>query len=258
MTNPAVSILAAGAALACLAIAPQARSAEPRRLVLSQPASLEADIPSLPRIASPATEASAKVNAALARADARWRTSAGVCRSVVPKPTDAEMERTTNVTMRGPGFFSVLDNQEYSCGGAHPDGASIALVYDLDTGRPVNWMTLLPASMKAVASLDTAADGSTMGVVSSPVLHDLYLKAPKPGLSDDDRAACADAVDAPSLTFMLWPDAKADAVVIAPSSLPHVVQTCGAPAAISTATLRKLGVGARMLDAIDAAHAAIR
>lgn len=66
---------------------------------------------------------------------------------------------------------------------------------------------------------------------------------------------CKDVLSDPGLKLSLWPDAKGGGIAVAPEGLPHVVAACAEPVTIPTATLRKLGVKALILDAIDAARA---
>lgn len=115
-------------------------------------------------------------------------------------------------------------------------------------------MSALPATMRATATLDSAADGSRMGVISSPTLHDLYFRTLRGQNREADWVDCAEVLADPTLTFTLWPDAKAHGLVLAPSSLPHAVQACGDTVTIPTKTLRQLGVAPALLNAIDAAH----
>jgi hypothetical protein len=218
-------------------------------LALVQPATLAKDNASLPRIAAP-DAAGARINAALTKVDANWRAFQKDCRT--QGPTDqSSTNRSVEVAMAGPGFLSLVVHYGYDCGGAYPDTGAVALVYDLVTGRPVNWQKLLPARLAKTASLDSAGDGTMIGQIASPDLHALYRKVAGPGEDKD----CAEVLADPDLTFQLWPDAKAGGVALEPASLPHVVKACAATAVIPTASLRKLGADKGLLDAVDAAHA---
>jgi len=237
----------AGMLAAAMAAAPVAA----QTLALSQPKPLSIGQPALPRIAEPKTAATARINAALDRMDRRWTAFAHGCHDDESAPDTDNVGRSVEVTARGPAYLSLVIRYDYSCGGAHPDGGAIALVYDLDTGRPVDWLKLLPPGMKASGDVDTAGDGSVIGRVSSPVLHDLYLRAVKADKELADQADCADVLADPGLPFQLWPDAKARGLVLEPASLPHVVAACANPATIPAATLRGLGVEGRMVDAVE-------
>ena len=86
-------------------------------------------MPPLPRIATPVTPATAKINAALAKVDASWRDFTKSCNDQVGA-TDADVERSNHVAMAGPGYFSVNIGYSYYCGGAHPEVGDIALTYE--------------------------------------------------------------------------------------------------------------------------------
>jgi hypothetical protein len=237
---------AAGVLAAVLAAAPAATQS----LALSQPRPLSIGQPALPRIAAPVTPAAAKINAALDRMDRRWVAFAHGCHDDESAPSSDAAGRSVEVTARGPAYLSLVIRYDYSCGGAHPDGGTIALVYDLETGRPVDWLKLLPAGLKARADLDTAGEGSSIGRVSSPALHALYLQAVKADKAAD-QADCADVLADPALPFQLWPDARAHGLVLEPAGLPHAVAACANTEAVPSATLRRLGLDGRMLEAID-------
>lgn len=264
MTN-AVKYFAAVGLLTALGVADGALAAPAKAqpapavaaVTLTQGPAVSRGVAGLPRISAPLTETTAKINTALGRADQRWRAFGAQCKTQTPSP-DNEVSRKAEITLRGPSFLSVVIRYDYDCGGAYPDTGTMALVYDLDSGHPVNWALLLPKRLKATASLDSAADGSGIGAVASPVLHKLYLQAARAAAKGGDLGDCGTVLSDDGLQFMLWPDAAADGLALEPSSLPHVVKACADTQTIPTAVLRKQGVDARLLDAIDAAHAALR
>ena len=168
---------------------------------------------------------------------------------------DADVERSNAVAMRGPGYVAVTIGYSYDCGGAHPDGGSVALAYDLATGRPVNWTQRLPKALVDSVSTDTAGDGTTIGLIASKTLQKLYVREALAHADADTRKDCGDALTQDGLGFQVWPDAKAGGLMLQPN-LPHVVMACGDPQVVSVQTLRKVGVSAPLLTAIEAAHAA--
>jgi hypothetical protein len=216
---------------------------------LQHPAPIAKDNDSLPRLAPPLTDAEARVNLALGKLDSRWRAFRADCRR---SSRDNDTSRSVKVTLQTATILSIVASDEASCSGAHPDEGQLALVYDLTTGRPVDWASVLGRALVTSTTLDSTVDGTKVGLVVSPKLQGLYLAKRKAERGWD--AECGDVLDDPGLAFELWPDAKAGGLVLAPGSLPHVVQACGAPVAIPTATLRPLGADAHFLDAIDAAH----
>ena len=235
-----------------LPLAAPALAAEPLRLTPMPPA--ETGLEAFPRLAEAEDAPSQKINQALAAADERGRAAAASCRKDLREsgadPHGAGWTRTVRVAMRGPAFLSVTAADEIYCGGPHPDAAVFALAYDLRTGSPLNWERLMPKALSGKASLTSAADGTRLGVLTSPKLRALYLKASKPD------AECAQALEGDELPLMLWPDAQAGGVAIQPADLPHVIAACGPAAIIPVAVLRPMGVDGGLLDAIEAAHKA--
>jgi hypothetical protein len=163
-------------------------------------------------------------------------------------PQDAGWQRSVTVAMIGPFYLSLVASDQWDCGGAYPDAASFALEYDLRTGSPLNWARLLPKALVGTASLDTAGDGTRIGVAASAALTKLYLTLAKPD------ADCASALREADLQFMLWPDAARDGVAMQPSGLPHAIAACGDDAVIPLATLRTLGAEPGLVSAIEAGH----
>jgi hypothetical protein len=231
-----------------------AGAAEPGAIRLAAQPPLGDHLSAFPRIAAAEEPALQRINRALTDADARVVAAAKDCRSEAAQepdgPKDGAWERTVTVAMLGPGYLALVVSDYSYCGGAHPDGDSFALAYDLRTGSPLNWERLLPKTLAGTASLDSAGDGTRIGVLASPALKALYLKLTKPD------ADCAEALQDTDLHFMLWPDAAHDGVTMAVSGLPHAVAACGDNATIPLATLRTLGAEPALLDAIAAGHKA--
>jgi hypothetical protein len=123
-------------------------------------------------------------------------------------------------------------------------------VFDLDTGTLADWAKLLPELAQHTGT-DAAGDGSTLGTISSEKLADLYRDMAKHSGSDP---ACADALKDTELNFILWPDAKQNALAVQPAGLLHAIAACGPALPIPVETLKSLGVSGELLDAIDAAH----
>lgn len=224
---------------------------------LAPSAPLSADAVAFPRlVASPGDNAAQRINQALGRLDAQLRSDLKDCRADAAPSADFQWSRTISVPMQGPRYLSFLAHDYWNCGGAHDDFSILGLVYDLSTGSPVNWARLLPASMVQGTAIDTAGDGTSIGVLSSRVFQDLYLKAENSDPKNPLDPECRDVLSDPGLKFTIWPDAEGDGIAIQTQGLPHVVAACGADAiVIPTTTLRRLGVQPALLDAIDTAHA---
>lgn len=205
-------------------------------------------IAGFPRLAG--TDAmSQKINAALAKGNARVKAGAKSCKAEAGK--NGDWSRSIEITMKGPRFVSYVASDDYFCGGAYPDTSTQALVYDLTTGIPVDWASFLPADLLGKKDITKAADGTVLGTLASPALTKLYVKAVKPAEIDE---GCVDALDSQTLHFLIWPDARENGLSLQQTDLPHVVAACGPAATIPMADLRSAGVDAGLLDAIEAAH----
>jgi hypothetical protein len=123
---------------------------------------------------------------------------------------------------------------------------------------PVNWKRILPATLVAKTTTDTAGDGTVLGLISSPAFTDLYMKTAERAQQIDKD--CTDVLKEPGMTgdeglsFILWPDAEADGIDVQPAGLEHVIAACGPSITIVTPELRKLGVEAHFLASISEAH----
>ena len=135
------------------------------------------DVDAFPRLAG-AGPSIDRINAALDRADARALKAAQQC--VAASPGRSDWTRSIDVTMAGPRFVSFVAHDDMYCGGPHPDTATIVLVYDLTTGRPVDWTKLVPARLGGKPGTTTGGDGTVLGTLSSPMLKALYIREMKP------------------------------------------------------------------------------
>ncbi len=205
-------------------------------------------IEAFPRIAAPLDAAAVRINHALAGADA------SVDRLAVDCNHYKGWKRNVSVTMRGPRYLSLLARDDWYCGGAYPDTDLTALVYDLATGTPIDWTKLFPANLVPKAEPTPGRGVSDSLYVSSADLWNLYVKASDTPGDDECNKVRKDPTGLDT-TLMIWPDAKDDAIDLVAADFPHVVKACSGPATIPTAELRKLGVDATLLDAIDEAHA---
>jgi hypothetical protein len=211
-----------------------------------------------PLIANPAGAAEQRVNATLTRLNERLGKALQDCDANVREsmkengqptrgkhPTVDDWSRTVEATMTGPRFLSLIATDETDCGGAHPDGDQMAMVFDMTTGAPVNWIKLLPKSSTPSALTDSVTDGSTMGALVQPALRKMLLSAAD--------AECKDAFLDPQ-GFQLWPDAKHETLVALPFDLPHVVQACANEIDLTMDQARKMGFDETLLNAIHQAH----
>ena len=141
----------------------------------------------MPRIIAPVDAAETRINAAVRRLDATVSKAADACKGLDGKPGD--WERAIDVPMRGPGYLSYVITDNLSCGGAHPDAATMLIVYDLRSGAPVDWTRLLPPSLTGTVAREQGADGTRMVTLVSKRLFALYLEGYRAG-SADSQVEC--------------------------------------------------------------------
>lgn len=157
-----------------------------------------------------------------------------------------DWERTIAITMTGPRFLSIVAIDGFVfCGGAHPDRDTLAMVFDLTTGKPANWMNLIGKSANASAYSDTNSDGTTVGAL---IVH--ALRVMTQAKADKE---CKDAFRNPQ-SYQLWPDAKSGTLTAEPFGLPHVVAACADDITLTPDQARKVGFDETLLSAIAQAH----
>lgn len=238
---------AAAAALIWLTALSPARAAESG--LVAQP-DLAPNIGAFPRLAAdPAAPAAQRINRALAGLDKKFAAATAECRQV---DSSNEVTRTVDVTMKGARYLGLVAEESWFCGGAYPDHDTLALTYDLGTGRPVDWTRLMPPSLGLKASLDNTFDGTAIGVVTSNTLSKIYTE--QVSKAPDFDKDCLEAFSMQDLTFQLWPSAKEGGVAVQPANLPHVAAACGDTIVIPAARLRELGADASLLADIEAAQ----
>ncbi len=223
-------------------------------LALTRLPPVATNIPSMPQIANPADDAQRRINAALKRLDSAVRIAAPECYKDAKNlgATDAYWSRTVDIPMSGPRYLSIVITDDAFCGGAHPNTSTMSIVYDIRTGRPVDWAKLLPPSLTGKMALVKGMDGTSMVTLASPELQALYLDAYKHSDSGRD-ADCVDAVttDEPQAS-MVWLDARRGGLAVK-FDLSHVVQNCAIPKIIPLSVLSANGADAGMIAAIKAA-----
>ena len=218
----------------------------------------------MPLIARPADDAEKKINTALLRLDVKVRKAAADCKKEGGK--DSTWERNVEVTMAGPRFISYLIVDNAYCGGAHPDVSEMAIVYDLTTGAPVDWTSLLPHSLTGDLALIAGDDGTKTVTLSGYQLYARYLRGYRPRTGDKKKDAedddCREAVKAegdnggvPGMS--VWLDAKQKGLVVQ-LPLPHVDAACSDDVTIPLDALRSAEAQPVLIDALTKAHVASR
>jgi hypothetical protein len=232
------------AAAACLLATPLARAAD---LALTTPGPVRDNIAAMPQIANPSDEAERRINAALRRLDTNVLKAADDCKG-------GDWTRVTDAPMRGPGFLSLVITDSYSCEDtAHPDAATAAIVYDLTSGKPVDWAHLLPPSLTGKQELADEG-GSKFVTLSSKKLFALYMAGyTDGGATGQDLQQCKDAMkdagDPPPAN--VWLDAKSGGLAVE-IELPHAVAACEDVVVIPAERLRAEGAHPALLKALAA------
>jgi hypothetical protein len=228
-------------------------------LQLQSPPPVAKEAVAMPLIANPSDDAERRINAALKRLDANLRKAIRDCKGHDGAPGD--WVRKVEPTMRGPGYLSYVIRDMSFCGGAYPPSGTMAIVYDLETGAPVDWTHLLPPLMTGKVALAEGMDGTKMVTLASPLLFSLYLsgydraiRMPGNDIAAEDIDGCKEAVRAEANPpMMVWLDAKSGGLAVQ-FDLIHAVQACAVPVVIPLAVLRANGANAALLEAIEAAH----
>ena len=221
---------------------------------LTAPKPLVKDVDALPKLTA-RDAASVKINNALQKLDKQVLKARKECVS----GKNTSWMRTVTTTMAGPQFLSFYVTDSVDCGGAHPDAASFALVYDLKTGKAVDWSKLLPKALVESSSTDSGADGSIIGVVGSKQLSQLYIES----LGTDLDKDCKEVLVEGDLKFILWLEdghkgqkaqgQNTQGLVVQTTSLPHVVQACADTVTLPLARLQQIGPMPQLQDAFSAA-----
>jgi hypothetical protein len=232
--------------LACLCGTGGALAAD-RTVHLVVPPPLHKGLAAMPQIADPADDAERRINAALKRLD----------RSVLKASRDCkgdDWSRSVDVPMSGPGFLSLTITDSVYCeGNAHPDSSTMSIVYDLATGKPVDWTHLLPASLTGTVSLEEQGDGTKIVTLASKRLFELYLAGygagdpPRSDLEECRQAILDQATDGPP-GMMVWLDGQGGGLAVQ-VGLPHVMKACEDPVVIQAAVLRAEGAQPTLLKA---------
>ena len=214
-------------------------------------------IAAYPRIAAPVDDAQRRINAAVLQLDTRVRTAARACLTGTGTHP-GNWQREVTVTMRGPEFLSYLTSDDVDCGGAHPNAGLVAIVFDLRSGAPVHWTTLLPPGLTGRLGLVEGEDEVKMVTLASPRLNALYRAGYDHGGDAAEEKECrtviADEMQSGPVPMIAWLDAKAGGLAVQ-FDLPHAEEACAEAVVIPAATLRREGASARLLDALAAAHA---
>jgi hypothetical protein len=205
-----------------------------------------------PLIVNPSTPAATRVNATLTRLNKLMQQSLRECdegaRDAIGNEA-GDWERSIKVTMTGPRFLSLVARDGTYCGGAHPSSDTLAMVFDLNTGIPVNWMTLIAKSANASWYSGPITDGTNVGAPAIPALRAMSVVA-----ATDCKDIFQDSQSYPQLSYQLWPDAASGKLIAEPFGLPQVAAPCAEHLELTIEQARKIGFDETLLTAIEQAH----
>jgi hypothetical protein len=214
-----------------------------RKGVDAWPMLRHANSPSQQRVNATLEHLNQRLVVALKECDAGYTESLGTITTnrSTQAPVSQDWTRTIEVTMQGPRYLSMVASDEADCGGVHPNSSRMAMVFDLTTGAPVNWMALIAKSAGASSYSDSVLGGVTAGAVILPALQKIYVAKADP--------ECRKAFDDPQ-PFQLWPNAKTGTLSVTAFDLPFVTAACADTMDLSLNQAAKLGVSKKLLDAI--------
>jgi hypothetical protein len=204
-----------------------------------------------------AVDVASRINASLDHDEAAAKATAMSCRAdlkealpgLKSKDLAGAWQRSVDVTMKGPRFLSYTMTTNQSCGGAYPElGRSSSIVYDLMTGKPVNWLRLLPNGTKGVRG--DLGDGQVAGWIQMPSLQMQALQ--------DAEKECKEVFDSSHgdiISFEVYPDARSGSLRANTPDIMHARRDCEATLALKEAELRALGAPPELWQYISAAHA---
>ena len=226
--------------LALLAATPVSGEPLPPGLV-SMP-DLAPGFEAMPRLEARTTAAN-RINDDLAAIDRRALAASDDCRAS-PK---SDWARWIVVRSAGPGLLSVSERHDFYCDGAsHPNHHHVDYTYDLATGEPVDWASLLPLALAMEPGGDGPWHRPDARSYRSPALAELYATH----LSAPPAADCAGFAEDPHLGFTFAPSAIDRGLAMTPTGYAYVLTPCADEALIPVETLRALGAAPLLVEAL--------
>jgi len=218
--------------------------AETLRRALIIPKPLTSDFDAVPRLAG-SDPVAMKINQALQHAQDVLLFERQECL----RKTYGDFAARWTIPLNGPHFLSILGSTFTWCGWAHPDADHFVLFFDLNTGQQLDPITLLPRDLRP----DKPKLGRHRGDETSDALYlplkKLYLsraivEAPLP-------KACLDSFQSDDkMHFLIWPDAKAQALMMMPDSMAYAQNVCAEIVSLPLDLLRHLPAAPRLSEAL--------
>jgi hypothetical protein len=194
-------------------------------VLLTSRRKIDAKAVAFPRILSGvSSKVRVKINKALNRRDLQLIQSIKECIAMA-EGGGYWWSRTISVTASGPRFLSLVAHDDAFCHGAHPFYNTIAEVFDLTTGDPVDFPSLFPQMKITEIQMDPDSGGGRL--ISSPYIRDRYLEYIK---NQPDQDCWQDGSLA-GFNFFAWIDGRSDGLVVKPE-LPFSAAFCAQEVAV--------------------------
>ncbi|MEI6798032.1 MAG: hypothetical protein WCO04_02295 [Pseudomonadota bacterium] len=161
----------------------------------------------------------------------------------------AEFAAGWTITLNGPHFLSILGSTFTWCGWAHPDADHFVLFFDLNTGQQLDPITLLPRDLRPdKPKLGQYRGDETSGKLYLP-LKKLYLS--RAIVDTPLPKACLDSFQSDDkLHFLIWPDAKEQALMMMPDGMAYAQNFCAEIVSLPLDLLRHLPTAPRLIEAL--------
>jgi hypothetical protein len=205
--------------------------------LVAQP-DLAEDVDALPRLVG-SDDVAALINAEFDRVDLEAKTASAKLRNV----SGSWYERAVIVSFSGPRYLVIEESGAFAEDGAsHPSSWQVFHSFDLATGAPILWGTLLPPVFVAE---DTS--------LQMDALRERYRRDVIATGVPDCVEVLQDAGTLEWMTFDFSLDAAAQALVLWPLAFPYSQTACANPAMIGVEELRALGANPDLVSALEAA-----
>lgn len=154
--------------------------------------------------------------------------------------------RKVAVTMRGPRFISMVAEETHICNGSYTENNFYAIVLDMRTGEPIKENVLVTDAEHDLGAVNPLVDGIAF--------HELTMASLSAVAVDRAKGECKKDLDQGALSFWAWPDSATRLLMVRPSGLPHVIESCEVPIGLTVDEARRLGFGSELLDALRRAR----
>lgn len=223
---------------------------------LSFPPDLFEGVAATPRLDD--TVPNSRFNADMAKLDAWTVAERESC--LTAEMGEPYWERGVSLPMAGPRYVTVEKSEGSYCGGAHPNHGLIRLTYDLNTGEAIDWSSLLPPDLLGSLTPDTMLFTLATPTARSAELAAWYRAQVLAAMSGDSRTQeqCGEVLSPAEIEnagLVLWLDAETPGLAMEIAGVAYADTVCLNPAVMPASELKRRGVSAELIEALEAAHA---